>query len=133
MKLLGTGLLGAICLLATACMHVPEIQQGTIITPEMVDQLKPGMTRNQVKFVMGTPTITNPFRQNRWDYIYTLNRDGVEVQRRHLALFFEGDKLVEIADDNPDPSPAAETSINRSTPMLPEGPETDASTDTPPG
>ena len=99
LRYLRTGLLIAVYLLTAACMHVIDIQQGTIITPEMVDQLKPGMTRNQVKFVMGTPTITDPFRHNRWDYIYTLKKEGSATQRRHLALFFEGDELVKIVDD----------------------------------
>lgn len=80
-------------------MHVIDIQQGTIITPEMVDQLKPGMTRNQVKFVMGTPTIASPFRQDRWDYIYTFKQKGKPEQRRHIVLQFEGDQLVKIDDE----------------------------------
>jgi len=101
MRMLRPGILAAVCLLATACtMHVIDVQQGTIITPEMVEQLKPGMTRNQVRFVMGTPTIADPFRHDRWDYIYTLKqgRDG-EIQRRHIALYFEGDQLIRIVDD----------------------------------
>lgn len=79
-------------------MHVIDIQQGTIITPEMVAQLKPGMTRSQVRFVMGTPTISDPFHQDRWDYVYTL-RARSERESYRIALFFEGDTLVEIVDE----------------------------------
>lgn len=80
-------------------MHVIDIQQGTIITPEMVSQLKPGMTRNQVRFVMGTPTIADPFHPDRWDYIYTLEKRGESPERNHVVLYFEGDQLVRIVDN----------------------------------
>lgn len=91
----------ACCLLlsAGACsMHVIEVQQGTIITPEMVAQLKPGMTRSQVRFVMGTPTISDPFHHDRWDYVYTSSSRTGEEERYRVVLFFEDDKLVEIDD-----------------------------------
>lgn len=79
-------------------MHVVDIQQGTIITPEMVAQLKPGMTRSQVRFVMGTPTIGDPFHQSRWDYIYTLDPYRGPKERYRVTLFFDGETLVEIDD-----------------------------------
>ena len=105
MRTLRLAILCAAYLLAAGCaMHVIEVQQGTIITPEMVAQLKPGMTRNQVKFVMGTPPITDPFRHDRWDYIYTLTQNHREVQHRHIALFFEGDQLAKILDDEAHPA-----------------------------
>lgn len=85
-------------LTASCSMHVIDVQQGTIITPEMTEQLKPGMTRNQVRFVMGTPTISDPFHQNRWDYVYTLQQGRGPEERRHIALFFDGDTLVDIID-----------------------------------
>lgn len=80
-------------------MHVIDIQQGTIITPEMVSQLKPGMTRSQVRFVMGTPTIADPFHPDRWDYIYTLETRDAPRERNHIVLYFEGDQLVRIVDN----------------------------------
>lgn len=82
-------------------MHVIDIQQGTIITPEMVAQLKPGMTRNQVRFVMGTPTIADPFHHDRWDYLYTLEARDEPSQRHHVVLFFEGELLVRIDERAP--------------------------------
>lgn len=108
MRTIPIWLLFGICLFLAACsMHVIDIQQGTIMTPEMTEQLRPGMTRNQVKFVMGTPTISDPFHQNRWDYIYTLKQKRGETQRRHIALFFEGDELVRIVDDAAADQPAS--------------------------
>lgn len=91
----------ACCLLltASACtMHRVDIQQGTIITPEMIAQLKPGMTRSQVRFVMGTPTIGDAFHQSRWDYIYTLDPYRGAQERYRVTLFFDGDTLVTIDD-----------------------------------
>jgi outer membrane protein assembly factor BamE len=97
----------SLLLTGSACsMHVIDIQQGTIITSEMVAQLKPGMTRSQVRFVMGTPTIADPFHADRWDYIYTLAKGANAVsERNHVALYFEGDQLVRIVDNmGPDAS-----------------------------
>lgn len=94
-KLLITTLLAAI--VSWGCSaHKPEIQQGNVITDEMVQTLEIGMTQDQVRFVMGSPAIRPAFRQNRWDYIYTLNSDGDLVERRHLVLTFDGDKLSAI-------------------------------------
>src|SRR5690348_9859643 len=84
------------------CSSVPsvlykiEIQQGNVITQDMVDKLKPGMSRSQVRFVLGSPLISDPFHENRWDYIYRLEQRGRLVEQRKLTVFFEGDKLVRI-------------------------------------
>jgi outer membrane protein assembly factor BamE len=87
-------------LLLAGCSSVPsllykiEIQQGNAITQEMVNKLKPGMTRSQVRFALGSPMISDAFHENRWDYVYRLEQKGKLVEQRHLAVFFEGDKLV---------------------------------------
>lgn len=80
-------------------VHKIDIQQGNVITQEMVNKLKPGMTKNQVKFVLGTPPIADAFHQNRWDYIYSLQQGGGERQQRRLTLFFDDDKLARIEGD----------------------------------
>lgn len=80
-------------------VHKIDIQQGNVITQEMVSKLKPGMTKNQVKFVLGTPPITDAFHQDRWDYIYSLQQGGGERQQRRLTLFFDDDKLTRIEGD----------------------------------
>jgi outer membrane protein assembly factor BamE len=79
--------------------HKVAVQQGNIITQEMVDQLRPGMTRAQVRFILGTPLISDTFNQNRWDYFYSLvDHNGKEVRER-LVVFFEGDELARISGD----------------------------------
>jgi outer membrane protein assembly factor BamE len=80
-------------------IHKFDIQQGNVITQDMIDQLKPGMTKSQVRFVMGTPLIADTFNQNRWDYFYSLHQaDGKEVRER-VAIFFENDLLVGLRGD----------------------------------
>jgi len=76
-----------------------EVQQGNIITQEMVDQLLPGMTRSQVRFIMGTPLIADAFNQNRWDYFYSLVDRNEDEVRERLIIFFEDDKLARISGD----------------------------------
>ncbi|WP_246221592.1 outer membrane protein assembly factor BamE [Marichromatium bheemlicum] len=80
------------------------VQQGNIITEEMVDQLQPGMTRRQVQYLLGTPLLTDFFHSNRWDYTYTIKRGHQPMEVRYLTLFFEEDSLVRIEGDiKPDP------------------------------
>jgi outer membrane protein assembly factor BamE len=87
-------------LITTACaMHRVEIQQGNVITPEMLAQLKPGMTRQQVQFVMGTAAIMDPFHQNRWDYVYILKQGREKEEHRHVTLYFDGDQLLRVEDE----------------------------------
>ncbi|MFZ5509097.1 MAG: outer membrane protein assembly factor BamE [Pseudomonadota bacterium] len=77
-----------------------DIQQGNYVSQEMVAQLKPGMTKDQVRFVLGTPLLTDVFHSDRWDYIY-LFRPGNrgEPQKRQLTVFFEDGKLSRVAGD----------------------------------
>lgn len=75
------------------------IPQGNIITQEMVDQLRPGMTKRQVIFVMGTPLVRDPFNQDRWDYIYSFQPGGGERGQESISVFFEDDALIRFAGD----------------------------------
>jgi outer membrane protein assembly factor BamE len=75
------------------------IPQGNIITQEMVDQLRPGMTKRQVIFVMGTPLVRDPFHQNRWDYIYSYQPGGGERGQERVSVFFQDDLLVRFTGD----------------------------------
>jgi outer membrane protein assembly factor BamE len=70
-----------------------DVEQGNIVTQEMVDQLKPGMNRNQVRFVLGTPLVEDSFHQNRWDYIFTVRNGNTSKQSDRLSVFFDGDEL----------------------------------------
>jgi len=77
-----------------------EIQQGNFVTQEMVSQLKQGMTKDQVRFVLGTPLVADIFHENRWDYIFRRQRaNSNEVEKRRLSVFFEDGKLVRLAGD----------------------------------
>jgi len=76
-----------------------DIQQGNVVTQDMVDRLKPGMTRSQVRFVLGSPLIVDPFRTDRWDYVYMYQKQGKETERRNIAAIFEDDKLLRLEGD----------------------------------
>jgi outer membrane protein assembly factor BamE len=88
-----------------------DIRQGNIITQDMVDQLRPGMTKRQVTFVMGTPLVADPFYQDRWDYVYNYQPGGGERVGERLTVFFENDALVRITGDFT-PAGAATASTN---------------------
>ena len=75
------------------------IPQGNIITQDMVDQLRPGMTKRQVIFVMGTPLVRDPFHQDRWDYIYSYQPGGGTRGQEGITVFFEDDQLVRFTGD----------------------------------
>lgn len=76
-----------------------DIQQGNVVSQAMVAKLKAGMTRAQVRFVLGSPLIVDPFRTDRWDYVYTYQKQGKEVQRRRITIIFEEDRLLRIEGD----------------------------------
>ena len=80
-------------------VHKFDIQQGNVITQDMIDQLRPGMTKSQVRFVMGTPLISDTFNEDRWDYYYSLSPSNGEEVRERMAIFFENDQLVGFRGD----------------------------------
>ena len=90
-------------------VHKITIQQGNVLTQEMVDQLKPGMTRNQVRFVLGDPVTRNRFNEDRWDYLYYIDIPGQYKEKTYLSLIFEQDLLASFSS-NLSPSAAEETS-----------------------
>jgi len=96
-KLLTTLLIAA--LISGCGFFRVEIQQGNYITRDQVEQLKPGMTKREVRYVMGTPLVVDPFHEkHRWDYFYAYSPDlGSDFEKRRITLFFEGDKLERIA------------------------------------
>lgn len=91
-----------------------EVQQGNVVTSKMLLQLRPGMTRSQVRYIMGTPLIVDSFRDNRWDYFYELRKQGTIVEKRRVILDFDKDSLVSVRGDvipsaeNPDVKTIAE-------------------------
>ncbi len=91
--------------------HKIEVRQGNLIASEMREKLKVGMTRLQVRAVLGTPLVNDPFHANRWDYVYRLEQSSKLVEQQRLTLYFDGDRLARIDDTNmPAPStPLAQT------------------------
>lgn len=82
-----------------------EVVQGNFVSREQVEMLKPGMNRQQVRDLLGTPLVTSVFHGDRWDYVFTLKRQGVEPQQRRLTLYFQGEALERFEGD-PMPSEA---------------------------
>ena len=77
-------------------VHVIDIQQGNVVTQEMVNQLKVGMTRSQVQYIMGTPLVIDTFHQQRWDYIYFFKPGYGKSTEQRVTLFFDNDALASI-------------------------------------
>lgn len=92
-------------LFISAC-SIPQVykltvQQGNIVTQDMVDELKPGMTKRQVAYVMGNPLIQSPYQQDRWDYIYTLERRDKIVKNYQITVFFKDDTYTHYEGELP--------------------------------
>lgn len=85
--------------LAAGCVYQPSLSQGNLIKQEDLDQVEVGMTRNQVRFLLGTPMIDDPFHHDRWDYVYFL-RIGREKAsfKRWVSIHFEDDLVSEIVE-----------------------------------
>jgi outer membrane protein assembly factor BamE len=75
-------------------VHVPDIQQGNIITPEMVADLELGQSKRQVLFVLGSPTLVDVFHQNRWDYTFTMKKRNEPIEIKQFSVYFKGDMLT---------------------------------------
>ncbi|MCK5120770.1 MAG: outer membrane protein assembly factor BamE [Methylococcales bacterium] len=76
-----------------------DIQQGNIINQEMIDQLRPNMTKRQVLYIMGSSMLVDVFHQKRWDYLYSEQSGGEARKQKRLSLFFNGDKLIGVQGD----------------------------------
>ena len=73
-----------------------DIVQGNVVTKEQMALLKPGMSRNQVRDILGSPLVTDAFHVDRWDYIFTIRRPGTEPQRRSVVVRFEGEGMKSV-------------------------------------
>jgi outer membrane protein assembly factor BamE len=80
-------------------IYKPDVQQGNLLDTKNVQQLKPGMSKQQVLALLGSPSVTSPFDQNRWDYVATMQKRGGKVQERALTLYFNNDTLVRTEGD----------------------------------
>lgn len=97
--------------LLAACSSTPEsrswvtyridVRQGNMVTQEMAAKLKMGQSKDQVRFLLGTPLIADPFHADRWDYVYRFQSGalGAEPEQRHLVVYFDNNKLVGLGGD----------------------------------
>lgn len=80
-------------------VHRITIQQGNVVTQSMIDKLRPGMTKSQVRFVLGNPIIDDPLKQDRWNYLYSIQIAGGDVIRTKLQLYFVDGRLSHFEGD----------------------------------
>ena len=124
--------------LAGGCVYRMAVQQGNYLDARQVNQVQVGMTRAQVRFLLGTPMLPPGFDNDRWDYLYTLQlRTLKRPERQRLTVFFEGDKVARIENAGApttlpgtttpaDASPAAPPSPAEAAAMPPPAPAPDA-------
>jgi outer membrane protein assembly factor BamE len=96
-------------------VHSPDIEQGNILTPEMVALLEPGMSKRQVRFALGSPMLVDVFHQQRWDYLFSVKRRNEPIEIKRYSLYFEGDRLIRFGGDI---EPAAKSESDQETKEL---------------
>jgi len=102
--------------------HRIDVQQGNALDQENVARLKTGLNRSQVRFLLGTPLVVDPFRTDRWDYVYVYYKAGRLAEQKRITLFFEGDTLTRIEGDLPEP--ASQPAVPAAEPTPQSAPET---------
>ena len=111
MRLIFTRLsvLGVLAALASGCVYRMDIQQGNYLEGKTVDQLQVGMTRSQVRYLLGTPMVPDLFDKDRWDYLYYFQRGRLKrPEQRHVIVYFKDDKVANFDRDNvPQSAPQA--------------------------
>jgi outer membrane protein assembly factor BamE len=107
MKIIQCLVLGsAVTLMASGCVYRINIQQGNFLNQGAVDSVKEGMTRSQVRYLLGTPMVADSFNKERWDYIYYLKKGrSRHVDSRRVTVYFDGDKVARL--DKPTDAEAA--------------------------
>jgi outer membrane protein assembly factor BamE len=101
-KLLQSTCCLALLLLSTACVYQVDVQQGNKLEEKNVEAVAVGMTRNQVRFLLGTPVVADPFHDERWDYVYYFRKGRSETpERRWMIIWFEEDRVSDIQRDVP--------------------------------
>jgi outer membrane protein assembly factor BamE len=95
-------LAGLAALALSGCVYRVDVQQGNLLDEEDIDGIQPGMTRSQVRFLLGTPIVEDSFQRDRWDYVYYLRRgNSSREEKRWLIVWFDGDKVKEMQRDVP--------------------------------
>jgi outer membrane protein assembly factor BamE len=101
-------------LMLSACVYSIDIQQGNLLEPKDIDRVAVGMTRVQVRSLLGTPMVSDPFEGARWDYVYYLKRSrSSDVVKQHFIVYFEGDKVSRIDRSDKPKDPDAATAANQ--------------------
>ena len=110
-----------LCSIASGCsslrfpgVHRITIQQGNVITQTMIDKLKPGMSKSQVRFVLGNAVINDSLNQDRWDYVYNFQPGGGVRGPERMSVFFVEDALINFTGDFVPTSETAETETTQS-------------------
>ena len=87
-------------LFSSGCVYQAALSQGNLLDQDDIDQVEVGMTRGQVRFLLGTPMINDPFHEDRWDYIYFLRIGRQRATfKRWISIYFDGDNVIEIVKD----------------------------------
>lgn len=94
-------LAASLALLLGGCglIYKVDVYQGNLLDPEIVAQVKPGLSKRQVHSLLGTPSVEDPFHASRWDYVSTISRRGAPTEVRNLTLTFDGDTLASVEGD----------------------------------
>lgn len=80
-------------------VYTIDVQQGNMVDQDMIDQLRPSMSKRQVIYIMGSPMLTDVFHQNRWDYIYSARLEGKDAEQKRISLIFDNDQLIGVQGD----------------------------------
>lgn len=99
-KTLATTIVLGFLLFAGGCVYQASLSQGNLLKQEDIDQVEVGMTRNQVRFLLGTPMIDDPFHDDRWDYVYFLRIGNEKATfKRWVSIYYDNDNVTEILKD----------------------------------
>jgi len=106
--------------------HRIDVQQGNALDQENIARLKPGLNRSQVRFLLGTPLIVDPFRTDRWDYVYVFYKAGKLAEQKRITLFFDGETLARIEGDLPVAAPPPVAAVKTDPPAETPAPSSTA-------
>ena len=119
------------CLALQGCGYIVykmDVQQGNYVTQDVIARVKTGMTKAEVRQILGTPLVSDVFHGNRWDYYFSVDRRGRQQDRTLLSIFFENDKVTSVQGKGQPPAPPPVVA----TPSAPAAPETPAAAPAPP-
>jgi outer membrane protein assembly factor BamE len=100
-------------------LYKPEVQQGVLLSTEMLEKLKPDLTKRQVRLLLGTPSVSDAFHPERWDYVYYVGKAGAKVHPQRLTLYFRNDSLARAEGDLAPAAlvkPAVNDTVNKALP-----------------